>query len=439
MRASSCAACACAAAASAQSMRPGSAPRRRLRLACGAGHTRVRSHEALGGAQAACSSAAQRSDMTLLRGALLDDLAHTCSSGERSGRQILCRRPVQLSRLKSQAHCTALPSAVAARTMDVFAPVRDENALPAGELRGGKAFGGGGRAFGTPAAKQAGGDAARRAFGDLSNRGAAGPLTGPGKLAAATPRRALGDITNGGAAVASATAAKAPAAGPAACGVLPEACSARTASFLTEAMVAQSEVWAAEGTEALAGLSAAQQQAEERRAHDARLQARLACLFAPEAPAAEDDAAVRARQACAAWRLPNARASCACSPFLWRTCSPRWMRMPPRVRPSRWTRTWRAWRRALRRTSPSTLGARRRATTPAEPGARTTTRLAAADEACVVRAALCNAQTLSTSSSVTFHFRSQHAQRESLHGREHHAVRLQANLHHALAVSARRP
>ena len=66
-------------------------------------------------------------------------------------------------------------------------------------------------------------------------------------------------------------------------------------------MVAQAEVWAAEGTEALAGLSGAAQRAEERREHDARLQARLACLFAPEAPAAEDDAAVRARRACAAW------------------------------------------------------------------------------------------------------------------------------------------
>ena len=272
--------------------------------------------------------------------------------------------------------------------MDVYAPVRDENALPAGELRGGgKAFGAGGRAFGTPAAKQAGGDAARRAFGDLSNRGAAGPLTGPGKLAAATPRRALGDITNGAAALAAATAAQAPAAGPAACGALPEACSARTASFLTEAMVAQAEVWAAEGTEALAGLSGAAQQAEERSLHDARPQARLACLFAPEAHAAEDDAAVRKRSAQVRLR---ALTLCACvrRPFRWRTCLRRWTRMPPRVRPLRWTTTWRARRRALRRTSPSTLGAHRLATTPAGRGARRTTRRAAADDSMMmVRAA----------------------------------------------------
>jgi hypothetical protein len=202
--------------------------------------------------------------------------------------------PISSDRLKSQPLVRrGAPERVSRTSMDVFAPVRDENAAPA-ELRGGKSFGAAARAFGTPAAKQAGGDAARRAFGDLSNRGGAGPLTGPGKVAAATPRRALGDITNGAPAVATALA-KAAAAGPAACGLLPDACSARTASFLTEEMVAQAEVWAAEATtvEALAGPSGAQQQAEERRLDDARLQARLAGLFAPDAMHAADDDTVR--------------------------------------------------------------------------------------------------------------------------------------------------
>jgi hypothetical protein len=177
--------------------------------------------------------------------------------------------------------------------MEVFAPVFDENAA---ELRGGggKAFSGAPRAFGTPAAKQAGAAPAgvsRRALGDISNKGA-GAATGPGKLAAATPRRALGDITNGGAATTLKLAAATKAPAPACCANLPPGSSARTASFVTEAVLAQAALWAADGTEALAGPSGREQRAHEHSAAEAHARARGARLAATDLPFA-DGAAVR--------------------------------------------------------------------------------------------------------------------------------------------------
>jgi hypothetical protein len=176
--------------------------------------------------------------------------------------------------------------------MEVFAaPVFDENAAPL-ELRGGKAFGGGGalRGLATPAPKglgAGGGDAsARRAFGDISNKGL-GAATGPGKLAAATPRRALGDITNAAAAPA-ATAAK-PAAKPATF-CLPPGCSARTASFVTEEVLAQAAAWAVEGTEALAGPSGREQEDAERAEGAAHALARAARMLAADAHSFSADA-----------------------------------------------------------------------------------------------------------------------------------------------------
>ena len=145
--------------------------------------------------------------------------------------------------------------------------VFDENAAALG---GGKASVSGARSFGTPAAKLAsapGAELSRRALGDISNK-AGGALTGPGKQSAATPRRALGDITNGGAAQCSAAAQlKAAAAG------LP--ISERTAAFITEDVVALARVYAAEGTEALAGLSGREQQAQARREEEQQAQAYL--------------------------------------------------------------------------------------------------------------------------------------------------------------------
>jgi hypothetical protein len=177
--------------------------------------------------------------------------------------------------------------------MEVFAPVFDENAV---ELRGGgggKAFSGAPRTFGTPAAKQAGAapaDVSRRALGDISNKGA-GAATGPGKLAAATPRRALGDITNGGATTTlKLAAATKPAA--ACCAGLPPGSSARTASFVTEAVLAQAALWAADGTETLAGPSGREQRAHEHSVAEAHARARGARFAATDQPFA-DGAAVR--------------------------------------------------------------------------------------------------------------------------------------------------
>ena len=181
--------------------------------------------------------------------------------------------------------------------MEVFAPgVYDENAAP--ELRGaggGKAFAPAGlRSFGTPAPKHA--DAGRRALGDISNK-AGGALTGPGKLAAATPRRALGDITNAGAGATAFKAAK-PAAPPA-CGSLPAACSARSAAFVTEEVLAQAAVWGAEGTELLAGPSGQEQAEQERRSEEAHAHARLARALVVDAPFAAQQPRCTAVRPCA--------------------------------------------------------------------------------------------------------------------------------------------
>lgn len=156
--------------------------------------------------------------------------------------------------------------------MDVHAS-HDENA--AVEPRG-KAFASAARALGTPGAPAAGpSESGRRAFGNISNKTAA---------AAATPRRALGDITNG------AAAAK-----PAACSSLPAGCSARTASFITAAILAQAEAWAAEPSveDSSAGPTAAEQEAQERQAAASRVQARAARVSALDTQHCADDGPVR--------------------------------------------------------------------------------------------------------------------------------------------------
>jgi len=153
-----------------------------------------------------------------------------------------------------------------------FAVVFDENAALG---RPSKALG---PLAGAPA-KLGGAEPARRALGDISNKGdAAG-----GKAAALAPRRALGDITN---ATSSSSAAQAQPAKPPSKLVLPAELAAlpiseRTASFVTEEVLALARVYAAEGTEQLAGMSGSEQLASAQQEEEARAQATLARLLAP--------------------------------------------------------------------------------------------------------------------------------------------------------------
>ena len=138
--------------------------------------------------------------------------------------------------------------------------------------------------LGTPAAALGCAELSRRALGDISN--AAGAAGGGGKLGATPARRALGDITNGGAAAAQCAPAPALKAGgkaalPAELAALP--ISERTAGFVTEEVLALARVYAAEGTEQLAGLSGRELQSCARAEEEAQAQAALEQLLAPRA------------------------------------------------------------------------------------------------------------------------------------------------------------
>lgn len=139
--------------------------------------------------------------------------------------------------------------------------------------------------LGAPAAALGCAEPTRRALGDISN--SAGAASGGGKAgAAALARRALGDITNSGAAAAQCTPAPAVKAGgkvvlPAELAALP--ISERTAAFVTEEVLALARIFAAEGTEQLAGLSGREQQSRARAEEEAQAQAALEQLLAPHA------------------------------------------------------------------------------------------------------------------------------------------------------------